>query len=169
MLQPCRCERTLQVEYKTFKPVFSMERTTLFRQCLETVTVMLGRNLLLLNLHSTRGWSSAAASFLRFGRTLKRTRVFTNEDVLQYSKVSHDSNPLHFDSLAAGNAGSENRLVQGCLSTLEKRWLVRYKAEKKRYLVKFKMACFSNGSTVIAGEAMAILPTLAAEQANTWE
>ncbi|TQD73248.1 hypothetical protein C1H46_041215 [Malus baccata] len=127
-----------------------------------------------------RGWSSAAAGFLRFGRTLKRTRVFTNADVLQYSKVSHDSNPLHFDSLAAGNAGFEDRLVQGMLvaallsvyigeEMVGEVQATNVREEKKRYLVKFKMACFSNSSTVIAGEAMTILPTLAAEQANTWE
>lgn len=82
---------------------------------LETVTVMLGRNLLSVNLPSLRGFSSAAAGFLRSGDTLKQNRVFTNEDVLEYSKVSHDSNPLHLDSEAARNAGFEDQLVHGML------------------------------------------------------
>ncbi|BBH04924.1 Thioesterase superfamily protein, partial [Prunus dulcis] len=56
-----------------------------------------------------------AASFLRTGDTLKLSRIFTSEDVLEYSKVSHDSNPLHFDSESARNAGFEDRLVHGML------------------------------------------------------
>ncbi|KAM0996501.1 hypothetical protein ACFX15_006190 [Malus domestica] len=163
---------------------------------------MLGRNLLSVNLLSLRGFSSAAAGFLRSGDTLKQNRVFTNEDVLEYSKVSHDSNPLHLDSEAARNAGFEDRLVHGMLvaalfpkiisshfpgaiyvsQSLHFRLPVyigeeivgevqatNIREQKNRYLVKFKTACFKNGATVIDGEAMAILPTLAAEQASTLE
>lgn len=76
---------------------------------------MLGRNLLSGNLSSLRRFSSAAAGFLRSGDSLKQNRVFTNEDVLEYSKVSHDSNPLHLDSETARNAGFEDQLVHGML------------------------------------------------------
>lgn len=78
-------------------------------------TTMLTRNLLSVNVPCLRGFSSAAASFLRTGDTLKLSRIFTSEDVLEYSKVSHDSNPLHFDSESARNAGFEDRLVHGML------------------------------------------------------
>jgi acyl dehydratase len=52
---------------------------------------------------------------LKPGDALKKTRVFTKEDVLQYSKVSHDSNPLHTDTAAARNVGFEGPLVHGML------------------------------------------------------
>lgn len=35
------------------------------------------------------------------------------------------------------------------------------------FRTKFKTACFKDGSVVIDGEAMAILPSLAVEQTNT--
>lgn len=80
---------------------------------LETSVTMLTRNLVSASLHSLRGFSSEAASFLKTGDILKRARIFTSEDVLEYSKVSHDSNPLHFDSESARNAGFEDRVVHG--------------------------------------------------------
>ena len=49
------------------------------------------------------------------GDILSHTRIFTSEDVLEYSKVSHGSNPLHFDSELARHAGFDNRLVHGML------------------------------------------------------
>lgn len=163
-------------------------------------TTMLTRNLLSVNVPCLRGFSSAAASFLRTGDTLKLSRIFTSEDVLEYSKVSHDSNPLHFDSESARNAGFEDRLVHGMLvaalfpkiisshfpgaiyvsQSLHFRLPVyigeeivgeveatNIREQKNRYLVKFKTACFKNGAIVIDGEAMAILPAPAVEQANT--
>lgn len=62
-----------------------------------------------------RGFSSAVTSFLKTGDILKRARIFTSEEVLDYSKVSHDSNPLHFNSESAQNAGFEDRVVHGML------------------------------------------------------
>ncbi|KAI5433508.1 uncharacterized protein LOC127117909 [Lathyrus oleraceus] len=65
---------------------------------------------------SLRCFSSATPPLvLKHGDVLKKTRVFTEEDVLQYSKVSHDSNPLHTDSAAARNVGFEGPLVHGML------------------------------------------------------
>lgn len=52
---------------------------------------------------------------LKPGDVLKKTRVFTEEDVLQYSKVSHDYNPLHADSAAARSVGFDGPLVHGML------------------------------------------------------
>lgn len=72
------------------------------------------------SLHSSRKllrcFSSATPPLvLKPGDVLKKSRVFTQEDVLQYSKVSHDSNPLHTDSAAARNVGFDGPLVHGML------------------------------------------------------
>jgi hydroxyacyl-ACP dehydratase HTD2-like protein with hotdog domain len=73
------------------------------------------RSLLAVNVLPLRCFSSSALNILKTGDILRQRRVFTNEDVLQYSKVTHDSNPLHFDSDLARNAGFEDRLVHGML------------------------------------------------------
>ncbi|GLT37277.1 hypothetical protein SLA2020_116060 [Shorea laevis] len=52
---------------------------------------------------------------LKIGDILRQTRIFSNEDVCQYSKVTCDVNPLHFDKESARNAGFEDRLVHGML------------------------------------------------------
>ncbi|KAL5831217.1 hypothetical protein ACOSQ4_016571 [Xanthoceras sorbifolium] len=52
---------------------------------------------------------------LRTGDVLRQRRVYSSEDVVEYSKVSHDSNPLHFDAESARSAGFEDRLVHGML------------------------------------------------------
>ncbi|KAF2321810.1 hypothetical protein GH714_002910 [Hevea brasiliensis] len=62
-----------------------------------------------------RCFSWTAPSVLQTGDSLRQTRVFSNEDVIEYSKVSHDSNPLHFDAESARNAGFEDRVVHGML------------------------------------------------------
>ncbi|CAJ2653838.1 hydroxyacyl-thioester dehydratase type 2 [Trifolium pratense] len=59
--------------------------------------------------------SATAPHVLKLGDVLRKTRIFTEEDVLQYSKVSHDSNPLHMDSAAAQNVGFDGPLVHGML------------------------------------------------------
>ncbi|KAF5447122.1 hypothetical protein F2P56_032694 [Juglans regia] len=76
---------------------------------------MLIRSLLFGNVPPLRCFSSSALNILKTGDILRETRVFTDEDVLEYSKVSHDSNPLHFNSELARNAGFEDRLVHGML------------------------------------------------------
>jgi hydroxyacyl-ACP dehydratase HTD2-like protein with hotdog domain len=73
------------------------------------------RSLLSVNVLPLRCFSSSALNILKTGDILRQRRVFSNEDVLQYSKVTHDSNPLHFDSDLARNAGFEDRLVHGML------------------------------------------------------
>ncbi|CAN0870335.1 (R)-specific enoyl-CoA hydratase [Linum grandiflorum] len=52
---------------------------------------------------------------LRIGDILRRTRVFSSEDVVQYSEASLDSNPLHLDAEVARDSGFEDRLVHGML------------------------------------------------------
>ncbi|KAB1202589.1 (R)-specific enoyl-CoA hydratase [Morella rubra] len=64
---------------------------------------------------SLRCFSSSALNVLKAGDVMRQTRVFSEEDVFEFSKVSHDSNPLHFDSKVARNAGFEERLVHGML------------------------------------------------------
>ncbi|KAM0999703.1 hypothetical protein EV2_006655 [Malus domestica] len=78
---------------------------------------MLSRNLLSVNLPYLRGFLSAPASFLGTGDTLKQARVFTNEDVIECSKVRRDYNHLHLNSESARNAGFEDRLVHRILVT----------------------------------------------------
>lgn len=73
------------------------------------------RSLLSVNVLPLRCFSSSALNILKTGDILRQRRVFTNEDVLEYAKVTHDSNPLHFDSELARNAGFEDRLVHGML------------------------------------------------------
>ncbi|KAJ8768769.1 hypothetical protein K2173_023673 [Erythroxylum novogranatense] len=64
----------------------------------------------------TRSFSeSASRRVLRPGDTLRLERVFADEDILMYSNVSCDSNPLHFDSEFARDAGFKDRVVQGML------------------------------------------------------
>ncbi|XVE79087.1 hypothetical protein DITRI_Ditri14bG0029300 [Diplodiscus trichospermus] len=59
--------------------------------------------------------SSPASSVLKIGDVLRHKRTFSIQDVGEYSKVSHDVNPLHFDSESARAAGFEDRVVHGML------------------------------------------------------
>lgn len=65
--------------------------------------------------HSLRLFSSSEPRILKTGDILRQSRIFSNVDIVEYSKVSHDSNPLHFDSEAAQKAGFEDQLVHGML------------------------------------------------------
>ncbi|KAF3796306.1 R-specific enoyl-CoA hydratase [Nymphaea thermarum] len=49
------------------------------------------------------------------GDVLRRWRVFTPADVDAYSKVSHDTNPVHFDADLARLFGFRDRVVHGML------------------------------------------------------
>lgn len=62
-----------------------------------------------------RCFSSVPSKTLKVGDALREIRVFSSEDVKAYAEVSHDWNPLHFDSESAREAGFENRLVHGML------------------------------------------------------
>ncbi|KAL2245385.1 UNVERIFIED_CONTAM: (R)-specific enoyl-CoA hydratase [Sesamum indicum] len=58
---------------------------------------------------------AAAMNVLKTGDVLKQARVFSTSDIAGYSKLTHDSNPLHFDSKCARNAGFEDIPVPGML------------------------------------------------------
>jgi len=63
-----------------------------------------------------RGFTSVTPEqVLKPGDVLRKARTFTEEDVLQYSKVSFDSNPLHTESAAAKDVGFQGPLVHGML------------------------------------------------------
>ncbi|GMH10551.1 hypothetical protein Nepgr_012392 [Nepenthes gracilis] len=76
---------------------------------------MLAKHLSLGFLSSLRFSSSAESRVLKPGDILRKTRIFSDVDVIEYSKVSNDSNPLHFDPEYARNAGFQDRLVHGML------------------------------------------------------
>ncbi|KAF4354633.1 hypothetical protein F8388_009624 [Cannabis sativa] len=76
---------------------------------------MIKRSLLSIHNASLRGFSSTASCLLKVGDSLKHTRIFSNEDLVKYAKVTFDDNPVHFDTESARNAGFEDRLVHGML------------------------------------------------------
>nr|XP_007141561.1 hypothetical protein PHAVU_008G206400g [Phaseolus vulgaris]ESW13555.1 hypothetical protein PHAVU_008G206400g [Phaseolus vulgaris] len=92
---------------------------------------------------------------LKPGDVLRKARAFTEEDVLQYSKpgavyVSQNLNfkfPVYIGDEIIGEVQATN-----------------LRENRNRYLAKFKTRCFKNGELVIDGEAVALLPTLTAEQ-----
>ncbi|CAM8919550.1 unnamed protein product [Rhodiola kirilowii] len=66
--------------------------------------------------HALRSFSSSAEpSLLKVGDVLKLKLVFSYQDVLDYARVTHDSNPLHFNAELAREAGFEDALVHGML------------------------------------------------------
>ncbi|KAJ7960432.1 (R)-specific enoyl-CoA hydratase [Quillaja saponaria] len=168
---------------------------------------MLSRTLLPSKVHFCRLFSSSAPHVLKPGDILRQTRIFTNKDVLEYSKVSHDLNPLHLMLSLLEVLDLKVNLYMGCLlllsflvsfhhillvvhwlsfsnlisvqefiSFLYKRsdfWEVQatnLRENNGRYLAKFKTRCFKRGELlVLEGEAVAILPTQAVEQANSAE
>ncbi|KAA0035311.1 (R)-specific enoyl-CoA hydratase [Cucumis melo var. makuwa] len=77
---------------------------------------MLSRGLFSTHISSSlKCFSSSTSNVLKVGDILSYNRIFTSEDVLEYSKVSHDSNPLHFDPELARRAGFNGCLVHGLL------------------------------------------------------
>nr|XP_043611233.1 (R)-specific enoyl-CoA hydratase [Erigeron canadensis] len=57
----------------------------------------------------------SSASLLKAGDKLKQTRIFSSQDLVEYSKISFDANPLHLDTDFARNAGFKDILVPGML------------------------------------------------------
>ncbi|KAF5197895.1 Hydroxyacyl-thioester dehydratase type 2 protein [Thalictrum thalictroides] len=64
---------------------------------------------------SVSKFSSSSSALFKIGDVLKKSRTFTDTDVLKYSELTHDSNPLHFDSEVARNFGYNDRIVHGML------------------------------------------------------
>ncbi|KAM7522387.1 hypothetical protein LguiA_012289 [Lonicera macranthoides] len=77
--------------------------------------MMLVKRIFLSHVPSVGFYSSSAPILLKTGDILRQVRIFSDTDVTEYSKLSYDSNPLHFDSECARNAGFEDRLVPGML------------------------------------------------------
>ncbi|CAA7390808.1 unnamed protein product [Spirodela intermedia] len=60
--------------------------------------------------------AAAAGKILEIGSVLSLSRRFSEADVLAYSKVSWDTNPVHFDpEVASGVAGFLGPIVHGML------------------------------------------------------
>ncbi|EOY33096.1 Thioesterase superfamily protein isoform 1 [Theobroma cacao] len=78
---------------------------------------MFVKSSVLVNVSSLRylSSSSSASPLLKAGDVLRHRRIFSDKDVVEYSKVTHDANPLHLDSGSARAAGFEDRLVHGML------------------------------------------------------
>ncbi|GKU89590.1 hypothetical protein SLEP1_g3713 [Rubroshorea leprosula] len=62
---------------------------------------MMVKPLFFRNVLPLRCFSSSAPNMLKIGDILRQTRIFSNEDVFQYSKVTCDLNPLYFDKESA--------------------------------------------------------------------
>ncbi|KAL6006133.1 hypothetical protein ACLOJK_040179 [Asimina triloba] len=57
-----------------------------------------------------------STELLKVGYVLKRSRIFTQEDVIDFSKLTHDLNPIHLSPESAQDAGFQARpLVHGLL------------------------------------------------------
>ncbi|OIT33013.1 3-hydroxyacyl-[acyl-carrier-protein] dehydratase FERN, mitochondrial-like [Nicotiana tabacum] len=78
---------------------------------------MLIKRILSSSISSSYGFSSLSTSsnLLKSGSILKQARTFSDADIIEYSKLTHDANPLHFDAECAKNAGFSDRLVPGML------------------------------------------------------
>jgi acyl dehydratase len=53
---------------------------------------------------------------LKVGQKASKTKSFTQEEVLQFSSLSEDSNPIHFDSDYSANTIFKKPINQGFLS-----------------------------------------------------
>ena len=52
---------------------------------------------------------------LKIGDTACLSRAFTEEDVIQFAKISSDSNPIHLDKKFAESSAFGQRIVHGML------------------------------------------------------
>ncbi|KAF9596874.1 hypothetical protein IFM89_013922 [Coptis chinensis] len=62
----------------------------------------------------TSSFSTSHYSF-KIGHVLNKSRSFTDSDLLDYAKLTQDSNPLHFDSEFAQRYGYNDRIVHGII------------------------------------------------------
>ncbi|KAK9166184.1 hypothetical protein Scep_001375 [Stephania cephalantha] len=59
--------------------------------------------------------SSSAPRILHIGDVLTSSKQFSDQDVLQFSNLTLDFNPLHFDPHIARQSGFRDRIVHGIL------------------------------------------------------
>ncbi|XP_075504924.1 3-hydroxyacyl-[acyl-carrier-protein] dehydratase FERN, mitochondrial-like [Primulina tabacum] len=76
---------------------------------------MLMKGPLLKSIFSLRHYSLSSENVLKTGGILKQARIFSDSDIAEYSKLTHDSNPLHFDLKCAKQAGFTEIPVPGML------------------------------------------------------
>ncbi|KAK7392931.1 hypothetical protein VNO78_21381 [Psophocarpus tetragonolobus] len=122
---------------------------------------------------------TVAASWrnIKPGDVLRKARAFTEEDVLQYSKVYLVHGmlvasifPGIFSSNFPGAVYVSQNLIfkfPVCIGDqiIGEVQATNLRENKSRYLAKFKTRCFKNGELlVIDGEVVALLPTLTVEQ-----
>ncbi|KAJ6407360.1 hypothetical protein OIU84_010798 [Salix udensis] len=133
---------------------------------------MLIRSLLSSSFPCTRSFSGTASpprKFLKTGDTLRQTRIFTNEDVTEYSKLYFLGllHPTFLEPYMFLKAYIIKRPVYVGDAVAGEVQVTNIRENKSRYIVKFSTKCFKNDKLlVIDGEAVAILPTLAAEKVN---
>lgn len=53
---------------------------------------------------------------LEIGETASRSKMFTDEDVRDFARISGDHNPIHLDDTYAAETRFERRLVHGMLT-----------------------------------------------------
>ncbi|KAK9166185.1 hypothetical protein Scep_001376 [Stephania cephalantha] len=77
------------------------------------IEVAMIANRLIPNLRSFS--SSSAPRILHIGDVLTSSKQFSDQDVLQFSNLTLDFNPLHFDPHIARESGFRDRIVHGIL------------------------------------------------------
>ncbi|KAH6758428.1 hypothetical protein C2S51_018663 [Perilla frutescens var. frutescens] len=74
------------------------------------------KRLFLNSVYCLKHWSSSTApNVLKPGDILKQSRIFSMSEIREYSKLTHDYNPLHFDWECARNAGFSDTPIPGLL------------------------------------------------------
>ncbi|KZV34803.1 hydroxyacyl-thioester dehydratase type 2, mitochondrial [Dorcoceras hygrometricum] len=76
---------------------------------------MLMKPPLLNSIFSLRHYSLSSANVLKTGGIMKHARTFSDSDIAEYSKLTYDTNPLHFDLKCAKQAGFTEIPVPGML------------------------------------------------------
>ncbi|KAL8230150.1 hypothetical protein R6Q59_000515 [Mikania micrantha] len=99
--------------------------------------------------------SRYSTSFLKTGDKLKQTRIFSSQDLVNYSSLElYTPHTLHFRMPVY----VEEEIIGEVEAT-------SIKGSKNKYIAKFVTRCCNNkGVLVLDGEAMAILPTLCLTQ-----
>lgn len=82
------------------------------------------KRLLWNSITTLRFYSSSSQNVLKTGHVLKQARIFSNSDIIEYSKLTNDSNPLHFDLERAKTVGFADLPVPGMLIASLFPWII---------------------------------------------
>lgn len=63
------------------------------------------------------GWIGVIAGMPKVGRTAERTRTTSMEDVLRFTEMTGDRNPIHYDPALAAGTPFGGLVVQGGVTT----------------------------------------------------